>query len=143
MRTPARSAGAALVSAIVLIIVLAALGAAMMNLSNVEHDTATKSMLSTRVYYGAKTGLEWAIQQAISEPVATAPARCIGFSGGGTTFAPSAPGLSGVSVTVICDPSTHGAGNFTYYITSVARTGTAGSLSYAERQMGATVSNIP
>ena len=142
MRTPARSAGAALVSAIVLIIVLAALGAAMMNLSNVEHDTATKSMLSTRVYYGAKTGLEWAIQQAISEPVATAPARCIGFSGG-TTFAPSAPGLSGVSVTVSCDQSTHGAGNFTYYITSVATTGTAGSLSYAERHMEATVSNIP
>ena len=136
MKAPARSVGAALISAIVLIVVLAALGASMASLSNVEHDTATKSMLSAKVYYGAKTGLEWAIQQTISDPAP--PARCTG-----ATFSPSGSGFSGVSVTVTCAQSTHGAGNFTYYITSIATTGTAGSLSYAERQMEATVSNIP
>ena len=132
MRQRIRSTGAALLSAIFLIVVLAALGASMASLSNVEHDTATKSMRSAQVYYGAKSGLEWAIQRAI------AAASCAG-----ATFSPSGSGLEAVSVTVTCAQSTHGAGNITYYITSVATAGTAGSLSYAERHMEATVSNIP
>jgi len=120
-------------SAIFLIVVLAALGASIASLSNVEHDTATKSLLSTRVYYGAKTGLEWAIQRAI------AVASCTG-----ATFSPTGSGFEGVSVEVTCvQRTTHGAGNFTYYITSIATAGTVGSLNYAERRMEATVSNIP
>ncbi len=119
-------------SAIFLIVVLAALGASIASISNVEHDTATKSLLSTRVYYGAKTGLEWAIQRAI------AAASCAG-----ATFSPSGGGFEGVSVTVTCVQSTHGSGNITYYITSIATAGTVGSLNYAERRMEATVSNIP
>ena len=43
-----RSAGAALISAIFLIIVLVALGAAMVSLSTVQQDTATKSLLASR-----------------------------------------------------------------------------------------------
>lgn len=132
MRPLNRSAGAALMSAIFLIVVLAALGVSIASLSNVEHDTATKSMNSARVYYGAKTGLEWAVQRAI------AASSCAG-----ATFSPAGNGFEGVSVTITCAQSTHGAANFTYYITSIATAGTVGSLNYAERRMEATVSNIP
>ena len=135
MTRPSRSTGAALISAIFLIIVLVALGAAMVSLSTVQQDTATKSVLAARVYYGAKAGLEWAIQRAIAT----------GSCAGSATFTPAGTGFAGESVTVTCAASQHGAGTnvFTYYIASTATTGALGTLTYAERRMEATVSNIP
>ena len=132
MRRLARSAGSAFISALFLVILLGTLGASMVSLSTVQQDTTSKSLLASRVYYGAKTGLEWAIHQAIAVP-----------SCAGAAFTPAGSGFEGVSVTVTCVQSTYGAGNFTYYITSIATTGTPGGLSYAERRMEATVSNIP
>jgi MSHA biogenesis protein MshP len=137
-----QNAGSALISAIFLIVVLAALGASMASLSNVEHDTAAKSLLAAQAYQSAKTGLEWGIQRVISEPSGTAPARCTAI-GAGTNFSPTGTGFGGALVTVSCESSTHGAGEFVYYLTSVAKIGTVGTLHYAERHMEATVSNIP
>ena len=140
MTPPARTAGMALISAIFLIVVLVALGASMSSLSNVEHDTAAKSIQAARVYYGAKSGLEWAIQQTISDPAP--PARCVGAG----PFALTATGLEGVSVTIQCEAAQYGSGTtaYTFYIRSVATIGSApGTLGYAERRMEATVSNIP
>jgi MSHA biogenesis protein MshP len=130
-----RCAGAALISAIFLIIVLVALGAAMVSLSTVQQDTATKAVLAARAYYGAKAGLEWGIQRAIAANTCAAS----------TAFTLTQGSLDGVSVTVTCARSQHGAGTtvFTYYLASTATTGTLGALSYAERRMEATVSNIP
>jgi len=132
-----RSAGAALMTSIFLIVVLAGLGLAVMNLSNVEHDTTSKSLLSAKVYYGAKAGLDWGIQQAV------AGGSCVG--GAGTTFSLTQGALTGVRVKVVCSEAKQGAasGQSTFYITSDAKTGTIGALSFAERHMEATVSNIP
>ncbi len=137
-----RSPGQALVSAIFLVVVLVALGLSMVSLTGVQQDTGTKSLLSAKVYYGAKAGLEWGIQQAI------APATPV--CGATTTFALTQTGLNGISVTVTCSSTTHGAGNFVYYITSCATNGTScaapgtlGNANYAERRLEATVSNIP
>jgi len=141
MRTRVRSAGMALMSAIFLIVVLIGLGIAMMNLSNVEQDTASKTILAAKVYYGAKTGIDWGIQQAI------AAGSCVG---GPLNLTQGS--LSGVTVNVTCvaapqGPSTCGLTGTslcqTFYLTSQATTGTLGLLSYAERRMEATVSNIP
>lgn len=126
-----RSSGAALITALFLVGVLAAIGIAMSRLSNVQHDTRTKAVLASRVYYGAKAGLEFGIQQAITADLCGAGTPALGA------------GLTGVSVTVGCVKTIHGAGNFSYYITSNATTGTPGAVSYAERRMEATVSNIP
>jgi MSHA biogenesis protein MshP len=136
-----RSAGMALMSAIFLIAVLIGLGVAMMNLSNVEQDTASKAILGAKVYYGAKAGIDWGIQQAF------AASSCVGSTINLTTGS-----LNGVTVTVTCaaapqGPSTCGLTGTslcqTYYLTSAATTGTLGTLSYAERHIEATVSNIP
>ena len=128
------SSGAALITALFLVAVLAAIGIAMSRLSNVEDDTRTKAVLASRVYYGAKAGLEWAIQQAVLSSTATCPA-------GAPTLG---AGLTGVTVTLSsCSVTTHGAGNFGYYVAIQATTGTPGSASFAERRMEATVSNIP
>ena len=131
MSLPSRSRGGALLTAIFLIVVLLGLGLAMSNLSTVEHDTTSKANLSAKVYYAAKAGLEWGIQQTISSNSCAAGSPAVGGA------------LSGVTVTVGCTSSTHGAGNLVYYITSTAVTGTLGGVSYAERRMEATVSNIP
>jgi MSHA biogenesis protein MshP len=130
-----RLAGGALLTAIFLIVILLGMGLGMMNLAGIQHDTSSKSMLSANVYFGAKAGLDWGIQQAI------AASSCAGSS----SFSLSQGALNGVSITVTCSESRHGAasGESVFYITSRATTGTLGQLSYAERRMEATVSNIP
>lgn len=144
MKRRIRSAGMALMSAIFLIVVLIGLGVAMMNLSNVEQDTASKAILSAKVYYGARAGLDWGIQQAIA-----AGAPCNGVP---TNFNLTQGSLSGVAVAVTCFAAPQGVSTCgsagtslcrTYYLTSAATTGTLGTLSYAERHIEATVSNIP
>lgn len=137
MKTRQRSLGAALITAVLLIAVLATIGIAMSRLSDVEQDTRTKAVLAARVYYAAKAGLEFGIQQSVS----TAPASPCGW-------APATPALgtafTGVTVTVTCAQTVHGANNLVYYIKSNAKTtGTVGTITYAERWMEATVSNIP
>jgi len=141
----ASAAGSALITAIFLIVVLAAIGAAMVSLSTVQEDTVTKSVLAARVYYGAKAGIDWAVQRTISDPGAP-PTRCTGPSPEfPATIALTGTGLAGVTAIVTCAQSQHGAGTtaYTYYLTSIATTGTLGTPDYAERRMEATVSNIP
>jgi MSHA biogenesis protein MshP len=135
MNTRHRSSGAALMTAIFLVAVLAALGIAMSRLSTVENDTRTKAVLTSRVYYGAKAGLEWAIQQVISNAV-----------GGVCPAGPPSLGAGLTGVTLLlsnCVVTTHGVGNYSYYLAVTATTGTPGSPSYAERRMEATVTSIP
>lgn len=132
-------AGFALASAVFLIAVLAVLGLVMATMAKVEHDTGVKSLLSDKVYYGAKAGLEWGIQRAI------AAGSCVAAP---TTFPPPPmqEALSEVTVTVECTQSPHGTApptNQVYYLKSTAEIGTAGSFDRAERRMEATVSNIP
>ena len=143
MRSRIRSAGMALMSAIFLILVLIGLGLAMMNLSNVEQDTASKAILAAKVYYGARAGLDWNIQQAIAAGSCVASPPPISLTQGS---------LNGVTVNVTCVAAPQGVSTCgsagtslcqTYYLTSVATTGTLGTLSYAERHIEATVSNIP
>jgi MSHA biogenesis protein MshP len=127
--------GMALISAVFLIVVILALAAVVLSLSTVQQDTGTKSLLTARVYYGAKAGLEWGIQQAI------ATGACAGATWGPGTN-PMQGALASVSVTVTCTASAY-AGGTVYYLTSQATTGTIGNLNYAERHLEATVSNIP
>ncbi len=142
MKTKSRASGFAVINAVFLIIVLGALGAAVVTLSKTQQDTSVRSLQSARVYYGAKAGLEWGIHQAIA-PAAPACAAT-------TTFGFTQGALAGINVTVTCEQSTHSAGDFVYYLTSCATTGTScaspgslGNPGYAERRLEATVSNIP
>lgn len=149
MNRPTREAGMALITAIFLIIVLVALALAAVTLSSVEQDTGAKSLVSTKVYYGAKAGLEWGVQRAVA-------ARACAASTGPFNLTDTA--LSGIGVTVTCSATTHGATActgaactggaspcpcVTYFITSTATNGTLGNVNYAERRMEATVSNTP
>ena len=119
-------------TAILLLVILAALAGFMMTLSTTHQSAPRQSLLGARVYYAAKAGLDWGIQQAI------AAGSCVAS----TPVALAGTGLSGVTATVTCTSTAHTGGNV-YRITSTAVTGTFGSLDYAQRRMEATVSNIP
>src|ERR1043165_1786271 len=95
MSRPHPQAGTSLINAIFLIVMLVSLAAAAVSLSKVQQDTGTKSLLSAKVYYGARAGLEWGAQQAI------ATGSCAGGSWGPGTN-PMQSALSDVSVTVTC-----------------------------------------
>lgn len=128
-----RPRGMALVNALFLLVVLGLLGAFMVTIANVEQDVSVKSVNSVRAYLGAKAGLEWGIQQSMAA----------GACAASTPLALSETGLAGVSVTVTCAASSHGPGNFVYFLTSTASVGGAAGPAYAERRMEATVSNLP
>jgi MSHA biogenesis protein MshP len=128
------AAGFSMVTAIFLLVIMAALGVFMLTLSGAHQATPQQSLLAARVYFGARAGLDWGIQQAIA--AANCPASP------GITFALTGSGLSEVNATVSCTSTAHTEGTV-YRITSTAVHGTFGALDYAQRRMEATVSNIP
>jgi MSHA biogenesis protein MshP len=92
-----RQGGFTLVSAIFLVVVLAALGTAMATVALRTHGAAAAEVESARALQSARAGLEWAAFQLLRNPAppAAAPA-CFGA----TSFAPAA--LAAYTVTVSC-----------------------------------------
>jgi len=134
---PSRARGMALISAIFMIVVLVALGAAMVALSQVQQSTTTRALLSAKVYYAAKAGLEWGVQQAIAANNTT---LC---PSGGAQGSVGPFTVDGTSVTVTCIRRTFGGTNYVFDLASAATVGTLGNIDFAERHVKATVSNIP
>lgn len=58
-REPTRRNGFALVSAIFLLVVLAALGAFMATVTTLQHAGSALDVAGTRAYYAARTGIDW------------------------------------------------------------------------------------
>jgi MSHA biogenesis protein MshP len=83
--------GFGLVSAIFLVVVLSALGAAMASLSGMQHTGAAIDVLEVRAYHAARAGLEWGLYQSLGAQPPTCPVS-----------SPPAPILSGFTVTVTC-----------------------------------------
>jgi MSHA biogenesis protein MshP len=96
VRLPGRlQQGFGLVSAIFLVVVLSALGAAMASLSAMQHASAAMDVLEVRAYHAARAGLEWGLYQSLVR------SSCPG-SANPTSFTPPAPTLSGFTVKVTC-----------------------------------------
>ncbi len=137
--------GFALVSAIFLLVVLAALGAYMLVFSSVQHSTSAQDVNGSRAYQAARAGMEWGVYQVLRNP---------GFVCGGTTPLDALPGsLAGFAVNVACisEQAIEGAvvdettgvvvpNKVTLYrLTSTASTGVSGSGNYVERRLQALV----
>ena len=93
IRVRKKQQGVALVAAIFLIVILALLGVYMVTISGVQHATTSRAALASRVYWGAKSGLEWGIHRAIGASSCAA---------GPTTFSPAGAGFNDISVSVEC-----------------------------------------
>ena len=66
-RLPRRVRGFALVLAVFLIVSLAAIGAYLVTVANVQVESATKDELGTRAYQAARAGLEWGAYRALRD----------------------------------------------------------------------------
>jgi MSHA biogenesis protein MshP len=131
--------GFSLISAIFLLVVIAALGMFAVTLFTSQQQGATLDMLGSRAYQASRAGIEWGAYQiitpgSISCNTIAAPAH--------NNVALVAPGLQNFTVTVDCGStaaSEAGATVTMYQLTSTATQGTAATPYYVERQITATI----
>lgn len=130
--SPARpsSAGFATIAAIFLLVVLAALGAFAVTISSTQQVAAGQDVRGTRAYWAARAGIEWAVGSLTASP--------------GACPTPPAPfTVDGFTLTVACTRATFDESGVTravYRLTASASAGgTAGSLSFVERSVSASV----
>lgn len=131
-------AGFSIVSAIFLLVILAAMGAMIVTFSTTQHATSAQDVQSARAYQAARAGIEWGLYQLLRPPTP-------GCTEEGTQFSPSGPlSLAGelqpFTVTVTCAASAPvnegGVTTAIYTIESTARFGTEpGALGYVERRL--------
>jgi MSHA biogenesis protein MshP len=107
--------GFALVSAIFILVVLAALGGFVASISSFQQIGSAMDVQGVRAYEAARSGLEWGLYQV---NVVNSHGSCAASSG---SFTPAAPTLSGFTVTVSCTAvaDTHG-GPTIYTLSSFA-----------------------
>jgi MSHA biogenesis protein MshP len=98
-----RQRGFSLISAIFLLVVLAALGAAMLTISTVHQASSALDVQGARAYQAARAGINWGLYQQLQTPspalactAAPAPKSFVSFS------FPDAPTLRQFTVTVSC-----------------------------------------
>lgn len=125
-RRSATQAGFAIVSAIFLLVALAALGAFMVSFSNTQHLTSAQDVQGSRAYWAAKAGIQWA-----AGVIAATNACPMGQPG----FA------DGFNVVVVCQANSYREGiadHIVFWLQSTASAGgPVGSASYVERQVQA------
>jgi MSHA biogenesis protein MshP len=106
--------GFAIVSAIFILVVLAALGAFIVSVSTNQHVGSALDIQGVRAYQAARAGVEWGIYQVQATPAYNfsygTPAVAVGSANPNTracpaspsSFVPAAPTLAGFTVTVTC-----------------------------------------
>lgn len=127
-----RQSGFAAIAAVFLLVVLAGMGAYMVTFSNAQQLGSAQDIQSTRAYWAARAGLEWALGSLTLDSTGCPP----------TAGKPTSVDTGSVfSLDIKCDPQTYLEGNVTvkmYTIESIASSGSAGSVGYVERSVSAT-----
>ena len=140
--------GFTMISAIFILVVLAALGAFVVNISTIQQITSVQDLLGTKAYQAARAGIEWGIYQVLDPTNTTvvAPTNATWPSMPPCPASPTSLTVDGVRVSVTCTVSATYNENGSvrsiaiYSIGATATSGTPGSQGYIERQLQATVS---
>jgi MSHA biogenesis protein MshP len=112
-RNAKKMRGFSLVSAIFLLVVLAALGVAMVSISSVQNQSSAMDVQGVRAYQAAKAGIEWGLYQQQINKVCNSTVANIGF--------PAGTSLAGFTASVSCiHTSGVTSGLDTYVMTSTA-----------------------
>ena len=123
-------AGFAAIAAIIVLTVLAGMGAFMVSFSNTQQLTSAQDMQSTRAYWAARAGLEWALG-AVTQNATVCPPSPPATVDTGSVF----------NLSVSCTMQTYPENGVTVTIFSLqsnASVGTVGSIGYVERSVSAT-----
>ena len=128
-----RLRGFAIVTAIFILVVLAALGAFVVNISTSQHIGSALDVQGVRAYQAARAGIEWGLYQVQSTPAYNfsygTPPTAIGAANPNSracpaspsSFVPAANTLAEFTVTVVCSAATDAASGPTIYsITATA-----------------------
>lgn len=121
--------GVSLVSALFLLVVLAALGALAVRVNVLQQQTVGSGLRATEAFHAARSGVAWAAYRAIN-----------GGWCGTATLNLGEGGAAGFSVTVSCSESTHAEGSATvhvYVIDALAEAGAYGGPDYVSRRLQA------
>ena len=146
-RAGRRQSGFVLVLAVFMIVMLAAIAAYLLTISNLQVQTAAQDELGARAYQSARTGIEWGAYQILRAPAQAFATSC---AAGTVTQTIALSGqLAGFSVAVTCQATaaqTEGASTFrAYNITATAcnQAGCPGAASatYVERQLKVSLVN--
>lgn len=132
--------GFSLITAIFLLVVIAALGTFALTLSTTQQQSSALDVLGSRAYQASRVGIEWGAFQVL--PNSAVPggfaANCR-TAGTASQVLATLPGtLANFSVQVACaNSSVSDAGTLVnmYQLTSTATQGTAATSTYIERQM--------
>ncbi|MFZ2540645.1 MAG: hypothetical protein WAW75_02600 [Gallionella sp.] len=125
--------GFSLVSAIFLLVVIAALGAFAVTLSTTQQQSAGLDVVGARAYQAARAGIEWGAFEVLQ--------------GGACPASPSVVAglpntLASFTVTVTCsraDAMENGVTVTLYQVTSTATQGSVGTSNYMDRQISVSI----
>jgi MSHA biogenesis protein MshP len=125
--------GFSLISAIFLLVVIAALGTFAVTLSTTQQQSAALDVMGARAYQAARAGIEWGAYQVLRNGGACAPVTPLPVLSGT---------LSGFGVSVACTPTPtieNAVPVTLYLLTSTAQQGAVGTPNYVERQISVTI----
>lgn len=131
--------GFALVSAIFILVILAALGGFVVTVSTTQSASQGLDIQGSRAYQAARAGIEWGAYQVLASPPSCQPNTNVALGGTLTDFAltvsctalPTPPAL----------PYVEGANNVVVYqLISTATFAAIGSPDYVERRIESTIS---
>jgi MSHA biogenesis protein MshP len=131
-----RQKGFTLVTAIFLLVVLAAVGSFMVTIGGTQRTTSVAAVQGARAYQAARSGIEWAIYRVITDGDCSMT--------NGQSFTTSVSGLNNFTVSLACTPTTHseaGTNNVNVFVVSSTATfSTYGNLDFVQRRISATIS---
>ncbi len=131
-----RESGFSLITAIFLLVVIAALGTFSVTLSTTQHQGQAMDIMGARGYQAALAGVEWAAYN-VSLQAASSPAPWAGcVAGAAVVVAGNLAPFSPVTVNCTAVSAVEGTSTiWAYDVTAIARTaGTPGDLSYVEQR---------
>jgi MSHA biogenesis protein MshP len=135
--------GFSLVTAIFLLVVIAALGVFAVTLSTTQQQSAALDVMGARAYQAARAGIEWGAYQVLpNSAVAGGFAATCRAGAVSQVIAPLPNTLAGFNVNVQCESTAHSEAAATvtlYQLTSTAKQGTVVTPDYVERQMTVTI----
>jgi len=139
-----RQKGFSLVSAIFIIVVLAALAGYMLSIGGANRVSTTAALQGARAYQAARSGISWAAYMVTrAADQATARNNCTNVVNP-ANFTLTATGLNGFTVSLDCSFTEHnqqGNDNVTVYrLTAVANSGSYGDPEFVQRRISATIS---
>ena len=145
MRLFYRQQGFSLITAIFILIVLAALGAYIVTIGGTNRATSSAALQGARAYQAARSGIDWSVYIiSTAADQTTARNNCNGVINA-NNFTLNVVGLSNFTIDTLCSFTAHsqqGTDNVTVYtITSTATSGgNYGDLDFVRRSITATIS---